>query len=156
LAVAKTKGSADGPWELIGLLTFLDPPRPDTKDTIDRARDFGVEVKMITGDHLLIAKETARQLGMGTHIENAGKLPKLGEDRKAPANLMDFFSYVEETSGFAQVFPEHKFLIVEVLRRGGYKVRIWSHLFPSSCVPLLGETHLLYSIPFFPFLPRLV
>jgi H+-transporting ATPase len=151
LAVAKTKGSADGPWEMIGLLTFLDPPRPDTKETIDRARDFGVEVKMITGDHLLIAKETARQLGMGTHIENAGKLPKLGEDRKPPANLMDFFSYVEETSGFAQVFPEHKFLIVEVLRRGGYKVRLRSHLIPSPCVPFLGETHLLHSIP--PFFP---
>jgi H+-transporting ATPase len=64
LAVAKTKGGVDGPWEMVALLTFLDPPRPDTKDTIDRAGQYGVEVKMITGDHLLIAKETARQLGM--------------------------------------------------------------------------------------------
>ncbi|TFJ85011.1 hypothetical protein NSK_003435 [Nannochloropsis salina CCMP1776] len=121
LAVAKTKGSADGPWELIGLLTFLDPPRPDTKDTIERANKFGVEVKMITGDHLLIAKETARQLSMGTTIENAALLPKLEEDGKPPKNLMDYFKYIEATSGFAQVFPEHKFLIVEALRRGGYK-----------------------------------
>jgi H+-transporting ATPase len=43
LAVAKT--NASGAWEMAGLLTFLDPPRPDTKDTIDRARDFGVEVR---------------------------------------------------------------------------------------------------------------
>jgi len=122
LAVAKTKKGVEGAWEMVGLLTFLDPPRPDTKETIDRARDYGVEVKMITGDHLLIAKETARQLGMGTHIENAAKLPKLDEDRKPPKNLMEYFDYIEATSGYAQVFPEHKFLIVETLRRGGYKV----------------------------------
>ena len=61
IAVAKT--DSKGTWRMLGLLTFLDPPRPDTKDTIDRARAFGVAVKMITGDHLLIARETARMLG---------------------------------------------------------------------------------------------
>jgi len=61
IAVAKT--DKDGIWRMLGLLTFLDPPRPDTKETIERARLFGVAVKMITGDHLLIAKETARVLG---------------------------------------------------------------------------------------------
>ena len=121
LAVAKT--NAGGGWEMAGLLTFLDPPRPDTKHTIDRARDYGVEVKMITGDHLLIAKETARQLGMGTDIKDSSMLPKLDADGKPPQDLMDHFEYVEATAGFAEVFPEHKFLIVEVLRRGGYKVR---------------------------------
>ncbi len=121
LAVAKT--NASGGWEMAGLLTFLDPPRPDTKQTIDRAREYGVEVKMITGDHLLIAKETARQLGMGTDIKDSSMLPKLDADGKAPPDLMDHFEYVEATAGFAGVFPEHKFLIVEVLRRGGYKVR---------------------------------
>jgi hypothetical protein len=45
-----------GAWRFAGLLTFLDPPRPDTKRTIERALEFGVDVKMITGDHLLIAK----------------------------------------------------------------------------------------------------
>ena len=120
LAVAKTNGS--GTWEMAGLLTFLDPPRPDTKATIDRARDYGVEVKMVTGDHLLIAKETARQLGMGQDIRDASMLPKLDADGKAPPDLGEYFDYVEATHGFAQVFPEHKFLIVEVLRRGGYKV----------------------------------
>jgi H+-transporting ATPase len=121
LAVAKT--NTDGAWEMAGLLTFLDPPRPDTKQTIDRAREYGVEVKMVTGDHLLIAKETARQLGMGQDVRDASMLPKLDADGKPPADLLEYFEYVETTSGFAQVFPEHKFLIVEVLRRGGYKVR---------------------------------
>lgn len=58
LAVAKTND--EGRWEFLGLLTFLDPPRPDTKKTIEDANAYGVAVKMITGDHLLIAKETAR------------------------------------------------------------------------------------------------
>jgi H+-transporting ATPase len=78
---------------------------------------------MVTGDHLLIAKETARQLGMGQGIRDASMLPKLDADGKPPPDLTEYFEYVEETHGFAQVFPEHKFLIVEVLRRGGYKVR---------------------------------
>lgn len=58
LAVAKTNDQ--GIWELLGLLTFLDPPRPDTRKTIEDANAYGVAVKMITGDHILIAKETAR------------------------------------------------------------------------------------------------
>lgn len=65
-------------WEMVGLLTFLDPPRPDTKETIHKAMAFGVDVKMITGDHNLIAKETSRQLGMGTNIQNSQASPKLG------------------------------------------------------------------------------
>ena len=58
LAIAKTDDN--GLWELLGLLTFLDPPRPDTRQTIAEAYRYGVTVKMITGDHILIAKETAR------------------------------------------------------------------------------------------------
>jgi hypothetical protein len=47
LAVARTNEA--GEWQLLGILTFLDPPRPDTKDTIEKAMAFGVDVKMITG-----------------------------------------------------------------------------------------------------------
>lgn len=57
-----------GRWNMMGIMTFLDPPRPDTKRTIERAMEHGVDVKMITGDHKVIARETARQLGMGTNI----------------------------------------------------------------------------------------
>lgn len=45
LAVAKT--NADGLWEMLGLLTFLDPPRPDTKKTIEDANAYGVAVKVV-------------------------------------------------------------------------------------------------------------
>lgn len=62
LGVAKT--DAEGNWEYLGLISLFDPPRDDTRDTIEKALEMGVDVKMVTGDHLLIAKETARKLGM--------------------------------------------------------------------------------------------
>ena len=122
LAVAKT--DAQGKWMFLGMLTFLDPPRPDTKKTIEDARAFGVQVKMITGDHLLIAKETARVLDMGDNIRSANGLPLLDPITKMkPPNLgRDYGDMCLSTDGFAQVFPEHKYLIVECLRELGYKV----------------------------------
>ena len=83
LAVAKTNPTS-GEWELLGLLTFLDPPRPDTKETIHRAMAYGVQVKMITGDHRAIAQETAKQLGMGDNILTADGLPAFDPQEKVP------------------------------------------------------------------------
>ena len=60
---------------------------------------------MITGDHLLIAKETCRQLGMGDNVHGPEEIPKLGPDNKVPDNLLDKLSYIEAASGFAQVYP---------------------------------------------------
>jgi H+-transporting ATPase len=124
LAVAKTMDEDPEKWELLGLLTFLDPPRPDTKQTIEDANSYGVSVKMITGDHLLIACETARQLGMGDYIKSANGLPLLDpETKEKPENLSLYFGDMcLAADGFAQVFPEHKYLIVECLRELGYKV----------------------------------
>merc|ERR1719409_181158 len=86
IAVAKTDTS--GVWRMMGLLTFMDPPRPDTKETIRLSRENGVAVKMITGDHLLIALETSRVLDMGGIIQSADGLPLLDKETKAkPANL---------------------------------------------------------------------
>jgi H+-transporting ATPase len=111
-------------WVFLGLLTFLDPPRPDTKQTIHEAREFGVAVKMITGDHLLIAKETARLLHLGEDISTAEGLPLLDPTTKQkPPNLSrDYGDLCLKSDGFAQVFPEHKYLIVECLRELGHKV----------------------------------
>eukprot|EP01041_Mallomonas_annulata_P000544 gene544-1045_t len=122
LAVAKTND--DGKWQMLGLLTFLDPPRPDTKQTIADARKYGVAVKMITGDHLLIAKETSRVLDLGLFIKAADGLPLLDPVTKAkPPHLgRDYGDMCLAADGFAQVFPEHKYLIVECLRELGYKV----------------------------------
>lgn len=116
-------------WHITGMLTFLDPPRDDTKDTIARSQAYGVPVRMITGDHILIAKKTCKDLAMGNleretwpHIQGPSHLPILDENGKAPTNLVkNFGAYIKEADGFAQVFPEHKFLIVETFRQLGYK-----------------------------------
>nr|AWC08675.1 putative plasma membrane H+ ATPase [Chara australis] len=121
LAVAK---SDEGDrWRMMGVLTFLDPPRPDTKDTIERAQKFGVVVKMITGDQVVIALETARSLGLGTSIRGVQGLPSLGADNKIPKDLgKNYGRMILDCDGFAQVFPEHKYLIVEALRQIGCSV----------------------------------
>jgi H+-transporting ATPase len=122
LAVAKTNDKEQ--WEFLGMLTFLDPPRPDTKQTIEDANKYGVAVKMITGDHLLIARETGRVLGMGDYVIAGDGLPLLHpETKKKPDHLSrDYGDMCLAADGFAQVFPEHKYLIVECLRELGYKV----------------------------------
>ena len=122
-ALAVALQYSGGPINLIGLLTFLDPPRPDTKETIRRAGLYGCQVKMITGDHSAIAMETARQLGMGTNILKADALPSLDASKPLPSTLgADYGEMIEGVSGFAQVFPEHKFLIIEALRQRGWVV----------------------------------
>jgi H+-transporting ATPase len=123
-AIAVAKTDSKGYWHMLGLLTFLDPPRPDSKNTILTAREYGVAVKMITGDHLLIARETGRVLDLGTAVRDSTGLPLLDPETKTkPPNLSrDFGDICLAADGFAQVFPEHKYLIVECLRELGYKV----------------------------------
>src|SRR5665647_256904 len=102
LGVARTDG--DGAWQFLGVLPLFDPPRDDAATTIATARDMGVTVKMVTGDALAIAKETAAKVGLGTDILDA---PGLG-DVKKEANATTGRS-IEAADGFAQVFPEHKY-----------------------------------------------
>jgi H+-transporting ATPase len=79
---------ASGVWEMVGLLTFLDPPRHDSLTTIREAEECGVSFKMITPDHLLIARNTTKQLDMGDKILTAETLPTLDIETKAkPENL---------------------------------------------------------------------
>merc|ERR1719171_1906980 len=123
-AIAVAKTDEEGVWRMMGLLTFLDPPRPDTKETVRLSRENGVAVKMITGDHLLIALETSRVLDMGGIIQSAEGLPLLDKETKAkPENLgRDYGDKFLAADGFAQTYPEHKYLIVEGLRELGYRV----------------------------------
>eukprot|EP00796_Vickermania_ingenoplastis_P010429 gene10429-biopygen7414 len=119
LSVAKT--DAQDRWHLCGILTFLDPPRPDTKDTIRRSKEYGVDVKMITGDHVLIAKEMCRMLDLDPNILTADRLPKLENPNELPSDLGEKYGdMMRDVGGFAQVFPEHKFMIVETLRQKGF------------------------------------
>jgi H+-transporting ATPase len=115
LGVARAEG--DGQWQLLGVLPLFDPPRKDAKATIATALAMGVKVKMVTGDALAIAKETAKKLDMGTNILDAGGL---GDSKKQETAAVA--ESIEKADGFAQVFPEHKFHIVDVLQKLGHIV----------------------------------
>ncbi|RYR13915.1 hypothetical protein Ahy_B04g070663 isoform J [Arachis hypogaea] len=110
----KSKDSPGAPWQFVGLLSLFDPPRHDSAETIRRALNLGVNVKMITGDQLAIAKETGRRLGMGTNMYPSASL--LGQDKDASIAALPVEELIEKADGFAGVFPEHKYEIVKKLQ----------------------------------------
>jgi H+-transporting ATPase len=115
LGVARVEG--DGQWQFVGVLPLFDPPREDAKATIKTAGEMGVKIKMVTGDAIAIAKETAQKLDMGTNILDAASL---GDSKKKETT--EVAESIEKADGFAQVFPEHKFHIVDVLQKRGHMV----------------------------------
>ncbi|KAK6787690.1 hypothetical protein RDI58_016215 [Solanum bulbocastanum] len=108
------KESSGGPWQFIGLLPLFDPPRHDSAETIRRALNLGVNVKMITGDQLAIGKETGRRLGMGTNMYPSSAL--LGQTKDESIASLPIDELIEKADGFAGVFPEHKYEIVKRLQ----------------------------------------
>ncbi|WP_348539885.1 MULTISPECIES: plasma-membrane proton-efflux P-type ATPase, partial [Spirulina sp. CCY15215] len=115
LGVARDSG--DGKWQFLGVLPLFDPPRDDAKSTIATAGKMGVQIKMVTGDAQAIAHETATKLGMGANILDASSLGDVKQQETAESA-----EAIEKADGFAQVFPEHKFHIVDVLQKHGHIV----------------------------------
>ena len=111
------RADQDDKWQFVGVLPMSDPPREQAKATIASAVQMGVKVKMVTGDQLAIAKEMSRQLGMGTNILDATVL----RDAKDQPSAQSAAS-IDNADGFAQVFPEDKYNIVEVLQKHGHIV----------------------------------
>ncbi len=111
LGVARAEGEGDQ-WQFLGVLPLFDPPRVDAKATIATAGQMGVKVKMVTGDQLAIAKETAKVLGLGDNILDASLFGDTKIHETAELN-----DSIEKADGFAQVFPEHKFYIIDVLQK---------------------------------------
>ena len=109
------RADQENKWQFVGVLPLFDPPREQAKATIASARQMGVKVKMVTGDQLAIARETAKQLGMGTNILDATVL----HDKQKKAETAES---IEKADGFAQVFPEDKYNIVDVLQKHGHFV----------------------------------
>jgi H+-transporting ATPase len=107
----------EGKWNFVGMLPLFDPPREQAKATIESARQMGVSVKMVTGDQVAIAKETAKQLGMGTDILDASGLQDVKHNESAESTAA-----IEKADGFAQVFPADKYHIVDVLQKSGHIV----------------------------------
>jgi H+-transporting ATPase len=111
------RADAQGPWKFLGVLPLFDPPREEAKATIATARQMGVQVKMVTGDQVAIARETAGKLGLGSNILNASGF---GDTKHHETGQLA--ESIETADGFAQVFPEHKFHIVDVLQQRGHIV----------------------------------
>ena len=116
-ALGVAHADVEGQWVFAGLIPLFDPPRADTADTINKALHLGVRVKMITGDQLAIAKETARRLGMASFPTtrmvaraHPNLLPAQGFNIFTPDQLENAAQFhltaaqlVEEADGFAQV-----------------------------------------------------
>ncbi len=167
LGVAYKKPNEDK-FHFVGLIPLYDPPRPDSKEAVKEAKRYGVEVKMVTGDNIAIARYIARVLGIGDKIISAKELREEGfeeyeilarviakallkvqgltpeeAEKKAKevaeevkrelenANLprgtikrheSEIIKIIEEANGFAEVFPEDKYFIVDKLQKAGHIV----------------------------------
>jgi len=110
---------AEGPSHLIfaGFSGMMDPPRPEAIASVSLCQKAGIKVMMATGDHKITAQAIAREIGIAT----AGSRTLTGLDLEGmdDAALEDI---IDEVSVFARVSPEHKFRIVEALRRRGHIV----------------------------------
>ena len=107
LGIARKRENSN--WEILGIMPCSDPPRHDTFRTINEAKTLGLSIKMLTGDAVGIARETSRQLGLGTNIFDAEKLG-LGGGGEMPGS--EVYDFVEAANGFAEVFPQHKYNVI--------------------------------------------
>ena len=112
LAVAG--GPEAGPAILLGLVTLYDPPRPDARKFIGALQNLGVQVKMLTGDALAVASEIAQGVGL-SNIRRAADLHGSGDwiDSMSGAS-------VDDAGGFAEVYPEDKFIVVKQMQATGH------------------------------------
>merc|ERR1719313_858782 len=111
IGVAVAEGKED--MHFAAILPMLDPPRSDTKVTIHRIRLGGIGVKMLTGDHLNIAIETSRLIGLGTGICASTELWPASATRD---------ELIMSADGFAQVMPRDKQEVILVLQNHGLVV----------------------------------
>ena len=107
-------------WSIVGLISLMDPPRPDAKATIDAAKALGVNVKMVTGDDVAIGDQIAAQLDLGDHLLVASDVFK--DDTGSGAVSAAVMDAVERADGFGRVFPQHKYEIVKTLQARGHIV----------------------------------
>jgi H+-transporting ATPase len=116
LGVAQKCGNQ--PWKILGILQLFDPPRYDTLKTIDEAKSLGLEIKVLTGDSVGITVEMCKQLNLGNKVYNIKKLIS-GDQAMTGSEINDF---VEHADSFAEVFPQHKYMIVDALQKRGHLV----------------------------------
>lgn len=123
LAIAEARGAAamtaddlrDG-LRLLGLVAMIDPPREEAVAAIAACQHAGIEVKMITGDHLGTARAIGRQIGLtgARDAQTGSALAKMDEQQLREV--------AEESAVFARVAPEHKLELVRSLQAAGHVV----------------------------------
>jgi H+-transporting ATPase len=113
IAIAMCEGdgrkSDHGEWKFVGLMPMLDPPREDTPATIASLHHANISVKMITGDHVNVGKETCRLIGLGTDLH-------AGEEIRNAANPEARNQMIWNADGFGAVLPSDKREVVLTLR----------------------------------------
>jgi len=114
-AIAVAKGTTEEDVKIVGVAALSDKPRPDSSKLIAELRDLGISVKMLTGDALPIAREVADQVGLGSKVTT---IWTLRGDVKAGKHLES----VEASDGFAEIYPEDKYLVVKSLQKRGHIV----------------------------------
>jgi len=113
-ALGVAKSEKNDKWLYVGLIALYDPPREDSAATIKMAKSMSVTVKMVTGDHVAIGREIAKEVDLGTNILPASSFFDKSDSDAQPI--------IEKADGFAQVFPEHKFRVVKLLQNKGHIV----------------------------------
>jgi H+-transporting ATPase len=104
----------DTQMTLVAVLPLRDPPREDTKETLDSARELGITVKMITGDHAAAAKQIGEEIGIEGELVTADEIASWSDE--------EFAAKAERYSIFSQVMPESKYRIVDALKKESHVV----------------------------------
>ncbi len=99
-------------WEYLGILALLDPPREDIEEVIKDAQNRGIDIRMVTGDHIAIGRQVAEQIGLGTNFKEADEIFGKREGGKEEID-----KEVANADGFAEVTPEHKYNIIKHFQR---------------------------------------
>jgi len=112
-AIAVAVGPSEPEADFAGLIALADRPRRDAAELIRALRGLGISVKMLTGDALPIARETAREVGLADSI---AKFPDL-RDRLKEDGIAEM---IETAAGLAEIYPEDKYLVVRALQNRGH------------------------------------
>ncbi|MCX6769848.1 MAG: plasma-membrane proton-efflux P-type ATPase [Candidatus Micrarchaeota archaeon] len=114
LAVAKSEFGKLDSLKLCGLIALADPLRKDAAETIAALREAGIKPIMITGDNISVAREIAKQAGIGEKILRISDIKSLPESKQADAVL--------SCDGIAEIYPEDKFWVVKTIQKQGKMV----------------------------------
>ncbi len=115
-------------YEFVGIIPLFDPPREDSKEVLKEARELGLNLKMLTGDNILIAKYISNIVGIGKKILNARILNNRQKISTVNAKTQSFkmdpkiSEEIDDANGFAQVYPEDKYFIVDSLQKENHIV----------------------------------